>query len=75
LSRAVKNVAKTKTAPKVTDEEMVIVKDVPGLVAKLPPGPIYAPAMIALFRSRKPWRRPVKVFGQSLSLNIDTPTA
>jgi integrase len=45
----VKNVAKTKTAPKVTDEEMVIVKDVPGLVAKLPPGPIYAPAMIALF--------------------------
>jgi integrase len=45
----VKNVAKTKTAPKVTGEEMVIVKDVPGLVAKLPPGPIYAPAMIALF--------------------------
>jgi integrase len=45
----VKNVAKTKTAPKVTDDEMVIVKDVPGLVAKLPPGPIYVPAMIALF--------------------------
>ncbi len=45
----VKNVAKTKAAPKVTDEEMVIVKDVAGLVAKLPAGPIYAPAMIALF--------------------------
>jgi integrase len=45
----VKNVAKTKTAPKVTDEEMVIVRDVPALVAKLPRGPIYAPAMIALF--------------------------
>ena len=45
----VKNVAKAKTAPKVTDEEMVIVRDVPGLVAKLPRGPIYAPAMIALF--------------------------
>jgi integrase len=45
----IKNVAKTKTAPKVTDEEMVIVRDVSGLVAKLPQGPIYAPAMIALF--------------------------
>jgi hypothetical protein len=45
----IKNVAKTKTAPKVTDEEMVIVKDVPGLIAKLPRTPIYVPAMIALF--------------------------
>jgi integrase len=45
----IKNVAKTKTAPKVTDEEMVIVKDVPGLIAKLPRRPIYVPAMIALF--------------------------
>lgn len=45
----VKNVAKAKAAPKVTTDEMVIVRDVPGLVAKLPRGPIYAPAMIALF--------------------------
>ena len=45
----VKNVARAKTAPKVTTDEMVIVRDVPALVAKLPRGPIYAPAMVALF--------------------------
>jgi integrase len=45
----VKNVAKTKTAPKVANDEIVIVRDVPGLVARLPRGPIYTPAMIALF--------------------------
>ncbi len=45
----IKNVAKAKTAPKVTTDEMVIVRDVPGLVGMLPRGPIYAPAMIALF--------------------------
>jgi integrase len=45
-----KNVASTKAVPKVTDEEMVIVKDVPGLVAKLPhTHSIYIPAMVALF--------------------------
>ena len=31
----VKNVAKTHSAPKVADEEMVIVQDVPALVEKL----------------------------------------
>jgi integrase len=46
----VKNVATTKSAPKPTDDEMVIVKDVPGLVAKLVSHTsIYVPAMIALF--------------------------
>jgi integrase len=45
----IKNVASTKTAPRVTDEKMVIVKDVAGLVAKLPRTAIYVPAMIALF--------------------------
>jgi integrase len=45
----VKNVARMKAAPKVTADEIVIVKDVPGLVAKLPRGPIFTPAMIALF--------------------------
>ena len=43
----VKNVVKTKSAPKVPDEEMVIVKDVPGLVAKL--DRLRTPAMVALF--------------------------
>jgi integrase len=46
----VKNVATTKSAPKPADDEMVIVKDVPGLVAKLSSREsIRVPAMIALF--------------------------
>src|SRR5262249_13862688 len=45
----IKNVAKAKAAPKVQDDEMHIVKDVPALVAKLPAGWIRVPAIIALF--------------------------
>jgi integrase len=46
----VKNVATTKSAPKPSDDEVVIVKDVPGLVAKLNSrDSVRAPAMIALF--------------------------
>jgi integrase len=44
-----RNVAKAKPAPKVTDDEMVIVQDVPGLVDKLRGSRLYAPAMVALF--------------------------
>jgi integrase len=46
-----KNVARAKPAPKVPDEEMVIVQDVPGLVAKLRAsgGRLYVPAMLSLF--------------------------
>jgi integrase len=46
----VKNVVKTKAVPKSPDKEMVIVKDVPGLVAKLDQGGrIIVPATVALF--------------------------
>ncbi|MGB8072998.1 MAG: tyrosine-type recombinase/integrase, partial [Pseudolabrys sp.] len=46
----IKNVVKTKAVPKSPDEEMVIVKDVPGLVAKLEQaGRIQVPATVALF--------------------------
>jgi len=44
-----RNVAKAEPAPKVTDDEMVIVRDVPGLVDKLRGSRLYAPAMVALF--------------------------
>jgi integrase len=44
-----RNVAKAEPAPKVTDDEMVIVQDVPGLVDKLRGSRLYAPAMLALF--------------------------
>ena len=44
-----RNVAKAESAPKVTDDEMVIVQDVPGLVDKLRGSRLYAPAMVALF--------------------------
>jgi integrase len=45
-----KNVATAKTAPKVADDEMVIVQDVPGLIEKLKPSTrLYVPAMISLF--------------------------
>jgi integrase len=46
----VKNVASAKPAPKVPDEEMVIVHDVPGLVAKLVDDDrLRVPAMVSLF--------------------------
>jgi integrase len=44
-----RNVAKAEPAPKVTDNEMVIVQDVPGLVDRLRGSRLYAPAMVALF--------------------------
>jgi len=44
-----RNVAKAEPAPKVTDDEMVIVQDVPGLIDKLQGSRLYAPAMVALF--------------------------
>lgn len=45
-----KNVAQNHSAPKVGDEEMCIVKDVPSLVAKLEQADrIRMPAMVALF--------------------------
>jgi integrase len=45
-----KNVASTKSAPKVTEEEMVIVQDVPRFVAKLAQHERLRPlAMVALF--------------------------
>jgi integrase len=45
----IKNVCKVQGAPKVPDTEMVIVQDVPGLVAKLRGTRLYVPAMMALF--------------------------
>ena len=45
----ISNVCKLQKAPKVGDSEMVIVQDVPGLVAKLRGFRLYVPAMIALF--------------------------
>jgi integrase len=45
----VKNVAKLQKAPKVAESEMVIVQDVPGLVAKLRDWRLGAAAMTALF--------------------------
>jgi integrase len=44
-----RNVTKSQPAPKVADEDMVIVQDVPGLVAKLAGTRLHVPAMIALF--------------------------
>jgi integrase len=44
-----RNVAKAEPAPKVTDDEMVIVQDVPGLVDKLQGSRLRVPAMMALF--------------------------
>lgn len=57
LSDAVKNhlvlsnVTKLEAAPKVQDDEMVIVRDVSGFVAKLKgsAGRLYVPAMVSLF--------------------------
>ena len=46
----VKNVVKTKSAPKVPDEEMIIVQDVPALIEKLKSGGrLQLLAMVALF--------------------------
>jgi integrase len=46
----VKNVVKTKSAPKVPDEEMIIVQDVPALIEKLKGGGrLQLLAMVALF--------------------------
>jgi integrase len=44
-----KNVCRLKKAPKVAESEMVIVQDVPDLVAKLRGSRLYVPAMTALF--------------------------
>ena len=45
-----KNVATAKPAPKVPDDEMVICRDVPGLVEKLNTSDrLHAPAMVSLF--------------------------
>jgi integrase len=45
-----KNVAKTHSAPKVPDEEMVIVQDIPAFVEKLRSNTrLHVPAMVALF--------------------------
>jgi integrase len=45
----VKNVCKLRKAPKVAQSEMVIVQDVPGLVAMLRGYRLYLPALVALF--------------------------
>jgi integrase len=46
----IKNICKVQKAPKVAgDDDMVIVQDVPGLVAKLPGTRVHVLAMIALF--------------------------
>jgi integrase len=45
----VKNVISEQSAPKVADEEMTIVKDVPAFVELLRPHRLFIPAMIALF--------------------------
>lgn len=44
-----KNVTSSKSAPKVDDEEMVIVKDVPGFIELLRGHRLFVPAMISLF--------------------------
>jgi integrase len=45
----VRNVARSETAPKITEDEMVIVQDVPGFVAKLDSDRLRTPALVALF--------------------------
>jgi integrase len=44
-----RNVCKLQTAPRIADTEIAIVRDVPGLVAKLRDTRLYVPAMMALF--------------------------
>jgi integrase len=45
----IKNVCKLQRAPKVTDEEMVIVRDVPALMDKLASFRLRVPAIVSLF--------------------------
>src|SRR5262249_36821345 len=45
----IKNVCKLQTAPKINDEEMVIVRDVPALIDKLLGFRLRIPAMMSLF--------------------------
>jgi integrase len=45
----VKNVMATQAAPKVDDEEMVIVQDVPAFIERLRDHRLFVPAMISLF--------------------------
>ena len=44
-----RNVCKIQRAPKIAEGEMVIVRDVPGLVKKLQGSRLYVPAIVALF--------------------------
>jgi integrase len=44
-----KNVVADESAPKVADEEMVIVKDIPAFINAIREHRLYVPAMIALF--------------------------
>jgi integrase len=46
---SVKNVVALQSAPKVDDEEMVIVKDVPAFIELLRGHRLFVPAMISLF--------------------------
>jgi integrase len=45
----IKNICKVQKAPKVAEQEMVIVQDVPGLVDKLRGSRLYVQAVVALF--------------------------
>jgi integrase len=70
----VKNVCKLRKAPKVAQSEMVIVQDVPGLVAKLRGYRLYLPALVALFTGMRlgevlalRWGR-VKFDGKTISV-------
>jgi len=44
-----KNVCRLEAAPKVDDEEIIIVQDIPALLAKLPGNRLATPAMVAIF--------------------------
>jgi integrase len=48
-SLIMRNVCKVQRAPKVTDSDMAIVRDVPGLIDKLRGSRLYVPAMVGLF--------------------------
>jgi integrase len=45
----IKNVVAAQSPPKVGDEEMVIVKDLPAFIERLRPHRLFVPAMISLF--------------------------
>jgi integrase len=57
----VKNVVASQSAPKVNDEEMVIVKDVPAFIELLRGHRLFVPAMISLFTGMR--------LGEVLALN------